>query len=328
MPALIIGANDEGRALAEQLSDWRTSGLFIKGVLDNEREPGSQDQNGYQILGSLDDAEELVRKHEIEEIIIAPTALKREQLLRIFRRFNNNPDINLRMSSGLFEIITTGMRVKELAYVPLIEVNPTRIEGVNIVLKMLMDYSLAIVLLILLSPVFIILGFLVWVGSPGPIFHRRHVMGLNGTKFDAFKFRTMLIDCDERIESNPELRAELEENYKIKDDPRVTRVGKFLRKYSLDELPQLFNVLMGQMSLIGPRMISPPELGKYSKWDMNLLTVKPGITGLWQVSGRSDTTYEERVQIDMYYIRNWTIWLDIFILLKTPLAILNNKGAY
>ena len=117
-------------------------------------------------------------------------------------------------------------------------------------------------------------------------------------------------------------------NYKIIDDPRVTRLGKMLRKWSLDELPQMFNVLRGEMSLVGPRMISPPEMEKYGKWAMNLLTVKPGLTGLWQVSGRSDISYEERVRLDMQYIRNWTIWQDLYLILVTLPAVLNQKGAY
>jgi lipopolysaccharide/colanic/teichoic acid biosynthesis glycosyltransferase len=124
------------------------------------------------------------------------------------------------------------------------------------------------------------------------------------------------------------LKAELTLNQKIKNDPRITRIGRFIRKTSLDELPQLFNVLRREMSLVGPRMISPEEVVKYSQWDINLLTVRPGITGLWQVSGRSDVSYEERVQMDMYYIRNWSIWLDLQILVNTIPAVLKARGAY
>jgi lipopolysaccharide/colanic/teichoic acid biosynthesis glycosyltransferase len=130
------------------------------------------------------------------------------------------------------------------------------------------------------------------------------------------------------LANNPELRRELEKNYKLKDDPRVTRVGGFLRKASLDELPQLVNVLKGEMSLVGPRIITPEEVEKYSKWDLNLSTVRPGISGLWQVSGRSEIPYEERVRLDMYYIRNWSIWLDLQILLQTIPAVVMRRGAF
>jgi lipopolysaccharide/colanic/teichoic acid biosynthesis glycosyltransferase len=120
----------------------------------------------------------------------------------------------------------------------------------------------------------------------------------------------------------------LEDTHKLKDDPRITRIGKYLRKFSIDEFPQLINVLRGEMSLVGPRMISPPELEKYEQWDINLLTVRPGITGLWQISGRSDVSYEERVRLDMQYIRNWNIWLDLQILFRTIPAVIKGKGAY
>jgi len=154
------------------------------------------------------------------------------------------------------------------------------------------------------------------------------VMGMNGSQFDAFKFRTMAVNGDEILAAYPELRAALAQNHKLKDDPRVTRIGKVLRKFSLDELPQLINILRGEMSLVGPRMISPVEINMYNQWDINLLTVRPGLTGLWQVSGRSDVTYDERVRLDMYYIRNWSIWLDLQLILQTIPAVLKGRGAY
>ncbi|HEU5086183.1 MAG TPA: sugar transferase, partial [Roseiflexaceae bacterium] len=162
--------------------------------------------------------------------------------------------------------------------------------------------------------------------SPGPVFHRRRVVGQGKTEFDAFKFRTMYVDGDALL--SDEQRCELEVHGKLKDDPRITRVGAFLRHYSLDEVPQLFNVLCGQMSLIGPRMITREELTKFGRWQHNRATVKPGLTGLWQVSGRSDLSYEDRVRLDMHYIRNHSIWLDVQILLQTIPAILSGRGAY
>jgi lipopolysaccharide/colanic/teichoic acid biosynthesis glycosyltransferase len=153
-------------------------------------------------------------------------------------------------------------------------------------------------------------------------------MGMHGREFDAFKFRTMHENGDEILADYPELKHELANNFKLKEDPRVTRMGKILRKTSLDELPQLINVLRREMSLVGPRIITPAEVEKYEKWDLNLMTVRPGLTGLWQVSGRSDVTYEERVRLDMHYIRNWSIWLDIQLLVQTIPAVLRRRGAY
>jgi lipopolysaccharide/colanic/teichoic acid biosynthesis glycosyltransferase len=170
---------------------------------------------------------------------------------------------------------------------------------------------------------------LVKVDSPGPVFYRRRVLGIGGIEFDALKFRSMVINGDEILAQRPDLQAELAVNHKLKDDPRITRIGKLLRRTSLDELPQLINVLLGQMSLVGPRMISPAEKEQYGQMQHNLFTVKPGLTGLWQVSGRSDLSYVERVQIDMHYIRNYSIWLDLQILFfQTVPAVLKKRGAY
>jgi len=153
-------------------------------------------------------------------------------------------------------------------------------------------------------------------------------MGLNGKQFYALKFRTMVTNGDEILNQHPELKEELARTHKLKNDPRITRIGSFLRKFSMDELPQLINVLKRDMSLAGPRMISPEEVAMYKQFDMNLLTVLPGITGVWQVSGRSDVSYEERVRLDMYYIRNWSIWLDLQLLFQTIPAVLKSRGAY
>jgi len=198
----------------------------------------------------------------------------------------------------------------------------------NRVLKAALDYALIVPALLFLMPLFAMLALLVRLDSPGPVFYRRRVLGKDGRVFDAFKFRTMHVNGDEILARYPKLRAELQQNYKLKCDPRITRVGNFLRKFSLDELPQLFNVLLRDMSLIGPRIIAPEEITKYGEWGTTLLTVLPGLTGLWQVSGRSDTSYDERVQLDMQYIDNWSLWLDIKIVLKTVPTVLRGDGAY
>ena len=198
----------------------------------------------------------------------------------------------------------------------------------NRTLKLAIDYALALPGLLLIAPLFILLAILVKLDSPGPVFHRRRVLGQDGRVFEAFKFRTMYVNGDEILARYPKLRQELDKNYKLKCDPRVTRVGTFLRKFSLDELPQLLNVLARDMSLIGPRIIAPDEISKYGQYGPALMTVMPGLTGLWQVSGRSNTTYDERVSLDMHYITEWSVWLDIKILLRTIPAVLKGDGAY
>jgi lipopolysaccharide/colanic/teichoic acid biosynthesis glycosyltransferase len=190
-----------------------------------------------------------------------------------------------------------------------------------------LDYFGAGVLIFAFSPLLLLVGTLVVLESGWPLLHRRRVIGRSG-EFDAFKFRTMRKDADAILAADPILKAQFEQNFKLKNDPRLTRFGSFLRKCSLDELPQFFNVLKGQMSLVGPRMITPGELEKYGQSKELLLTVKPGITGYWQVNGRQEVSYDERIRMDMYYIANWSLWMDIKILLRTPVKVLQKEGAY
>ena len=328
-PAVIVGANQEGRWLAEQLLRWETSGLHIVGFVDKKEPVTSLLFHGLPCLGSVEKLGEIIERYNIGEVIPASSAFStRDYLLDIFRTYGVSEKVNIRMSSGLYEILTTGLTINRFAYVPLVFVNKVRLAGADNAVKFIMDYLLAIISLILLSPFFLLIAFLIKRSSPGPVLHRRLVMGLNGKQFHALKFRTMVIDGEEVLDQHPELKSELQKNHKLKNDPRITPIGAFLRKYSLDELPQLFNVLKRDMSLVGPRMISPEEAAKYKQFVMNLLTVLPGITGLWQVSGRSDISYEERVRLDMYYVRNWSLWLDLQLLLQTIPAVLRAKGAY
>ncbi len=326
-PAVIVGANAEGFSLAEQLRNWKTSGLRVLGFVDGEQAERER-EHGLPVLGSQEELDKIIADTGVREIIIATSALTRAEMLAIFRKYGFSSEVNLRMSSGLFEIITTGLNVKEFAYVPLVEVNKVRLTGSDRILKAVLDYAIAIPGIVLISPLLVVIGALVKLTSPGPIIHRRRVMGVNGKQFDAFKFRTMYVNGDEILAGDQELQEKLARDHKLKDDPRVTPVGGILRKFSLDELPQLINVLRNEMSLVGPRMISPAEMKKYDQWGLNLLTVKPGITGLWQTSGRSDISYRERVRMDMHYIRNWTIWSDLQLLWQTVPAVLRGRGAY
>ncbi|HAV79079.1 MAG TPA: sugar transferase [Anaerolineae bacterium] len=328
-PAVIVGANQEGRWLAEQLQKWETSGLHLVGFVDKKTPVTFPLFNDLVSLGTVEQLGEIIERYSIGEVILASSAIStRDYLLEIFRKYGVSERVNIRMSSGLYEILTTGLTVNEFAYVPLVYVNKVRLTGTDTILKFMLDYVLTVVGLIVLSPFLVVMAILVRISSPGPVIHKRLVMGLNGKQFNAYKFRTMFVNGNEVLKEHPELRDELAKNHKLKDDPRVTKIGAFLRKFSLDELPQLFNVLKREMSLVGPRMISPQEVSMYKQFDMNLLTVLPGITGVWQVSGRSDISYEDRVRLDMYYIRNWSIWLDLQLLFQTIPAVLKSRGAY
>lgn len=200
-------------------------------------------------------------------------------------------------------------------------------DKLRLLCKRVIDVFGAGLALILLAPVLLVAVLAVKLQDGGPIIYRRRCVGCRGD-FDAFKLRSMRVDADRYLEEHPVLKAEFERNYKLNDDRRVTPVGAFLRKTSIDELPQLINVLRGQMSLVGPRMITRPELEKYGDKAATLLTVKPGMTGYWQVAGRQEVEYGDRVDMDMYYITHWSLAFDLQILLQTPLKVLKREGAY
>ncbi len=217
--------------------------------------------------------------------------------------------------------------------IPLIETSSRLYSRFDRAIKRSMDLFLSLLLVLILSPIFLIIAIAVKLSSPGPIIFKQKRVGYRGKTFYVYKFRTMYVDAEERLkellERDPEAREEWSRHYKLKNDPRITPIGRFLRKYSLDELPQLFNVLKGEMSLVGPRPVKKEELenyyGDYARFYMMVL---PGITGLWQVSGRSNLTYEDRVKLDTWYVLNWSLWLDITILIKTPIVVLKKEGAY
>jgi lipopolysaccharide/colanic/teichoic acid biosynthesis glycosyltransferase len=204
---------------------------------------------------------------------------------------------------------------------------PAPIAGMGRRVKRALDIAIATMALVFLAPVLAMLVILIRLQDGGPALYRRRVVGMAGD-FDALKLRTMRTDADEILSKDPSLRQEFEVNFKLKADPRVTRLGAFLRKASLDELPQLWNVLRGEMSLVGPRMINPAELDKYGEAAWIFRCVKPGLTGYWQVHARQEVSYDERVKMDLFYVSNWSLWFDLKILAMTPLRVLRGAGAY
>ena len=194
--------------------------------------------------------------------------------------------------------------------------------------KGVVEWLLALVAVIVLSPVLVAIALIIVATSGRPVIHRRRVVGRGGVEFDAFKFRTMVCGAERVLEQDDRLRDLFTRNWKLFADPRVTGVGRVLRKYSLDELPQLFNVLRGEMALIGPRMISPPELARYGELQSKLWSVRPGLTGLWQVSGRQTVSYARRIELDMYYIDNCSPLFDFSILLRTLPVVMRAEGAF
>lgn len=323
---LVLGANSEGIAIVEQLRANPASGAHIVGFVDDSMKAGEEPLRGVPVLGGTSSFAALVKGHEIDSVLVADPAILRENLMRDERAMATLRGVEVQMAWGAFELLTTGLRIREEGFVPLVVLNKTRISGVHWLLKEILDRLCSLFAVVLLAPVFLLLAVLIKLDSRGPVFHRRRVVGVGRKEFDAFKIRTMRTEGDVLLTEDQ--RQEWDEQGKIKEDPRITRLGSFLRRYSIDELPQLINVLRGEMSIVGPRMVTMGELEKFGQWQHSLLTVKPGLTGLWQVSGRSDLSYEDRVRMDLHYIRNHTIWLDLQILLQTVPALLSGRGAY
>jgi exopolysaccharide biosynthesis polyprenyl glycosylphosphotransferase len=321
---LVVGTTPEAQMLAEQIVG-RSSGMEIVGFVSTPN--GAVAVAGDAVLGRLEMLRELIDTYRIDDVVLVPSALAHTEILAIVRSLALSP-VTLRLSPGLYEVLTTGVQVADVNGVPLVTMNRLRIVGLDAFLKRSLDCVGGAIALIALSPLMLLCAVLVRIDSRGPILHRRMVVGQGGKRFEAFKFRTMVTDADRVLKADPILYERWKRDGKLPNDPRITRVGRFLRRTSIDELPQLFNVLRGEMSLVGPRMITVEELARFGNWRHNLLTVKPGMTGLWQVRGRSRLSYAERVTLDMHYIRNYTIWQDIRLLIQTVPAIVRGHGAY
>jgi exopolysaccharide biosynthesis polyprenyl glycosylphosphotransferase len=323
---IILGANGEGRAVALQFHTNASAGVRVIGFIDDALEMGTQVLPGVPVLGPASAFHAIVEHAGADTVIIADTHLVRDRLTTIYGAIAALRRLDVCLAPGLFELLTIGVSVREQGSVPLLALNRTRITGPHALGKLLIDRLGSLAALIILSPLLAAIAWLIYREDGGPIVYRRRVVGVGSERFDAFKFRTMRAEGDALL--SPQQRAELQSAGKLKHDPRVTRIGRFLRRTSLDELPQLVNVLRGQMSLVGPRMITEQELAHFGRWQHNLLTVPPGLTGLWQVSGRSDLGYSQRVQLDMHYIRNYSIWLDLQIMFQTLPIIISGRGAY
>lgn len=268
----------------------------------------------------------LDRIDEFHEIIITHP-IKNEEILDLLE-ISRRKGIVVKVVPDLYLLFGSKIIFDEISRIPVVRIQASNLEGWQGYIKEIMDIVLATLGLIFFFPLLIIISLLIKLDSEGPIIFKHKRIGRYGKDIYIWKFRTMYKDADKILESNPQLKLEFERNFKLKEDPRVTKVGKFLRKWSLDEIPQLFNILKGDMSIVGPRPVVRKELEKYGPFAEEILRVKPGLTGLWQVSGRSDVDYARRVQLDLYYIQNWSLALDIKIILKTMPSVILGKGAY
>jgi exopolysaccharide biosynthesis polyprenyl glycosylphosphotransferase len=320
---LIIGAGENCYTAIEEIKKRTYLGFNIVGFLDDSKEGVVEN---IRVLGKLSDFEAIAKKYFVDEIIITmPLDCVITELMNQTKKMQ----LGVRVVPEYFKEPMPILDVDHMGIVPIL-IYKTRISHPSEVFsKKLFDTVFSLILIILLSPVFLIIAVLIKIDSHGPIFFISKRVGIKGKNFKFFKFRSMVRDADrlkEGLLQQNEAKGEV--MFKIKKDPRVTKVGGFLRKYSLDELPQLFNILKGNMSLVGPRPPLPDEVEKYSYKDIERLSIKPGISGLSQVKGRSGLSFSRWVKWDLWYINNWSFGLDIKILLWTIPAVLKGKGAY
>lgn len=337
--AVLVGSGPVAQQIAEGLSSprsgYRLIALLEKAKSANKRVPG------LPVYASLDEFIAHNKGRHVDEIIQADAGFDPDEILEMVN-YASNHHLTYRFVPNQFGIYAVNSSMSNVAGLPMIELKHTPLEGWGRIVKRSFDILGAVVGLIISSPVFLVVAIASKIVDPGPVLYRHKRLSRVGKTIYIYKFRSMYLkyctgpgysgktDAQVLAEDlgRPELVKEFAKEQKLNNDPRVHPLGKLLRKTSLDELPQFLNVLRGELSLVGPRPIIEAELERYGSGQSAFLALKPGLTGLWQISGRSDLGYDERVKLDIYYIENWSLWLDIKILIKTALSFLNGRGAY
>lgn len=320
---VLIGNDKNTQIIAEEIKNNPKQGYNILKTF-----PTFNEQIENEILN-------LKKTQELDEIVQADPNLDRQITLDLIT-FTEENHIVFKFSADIYQTRTSRLAIDTMAGMPIFEIRKTKLEGWGWVYKRIFDIIGSIILIILTSPIIIIAAIAIKLDSRGPIIYRNKRVGQRGKEFNLFKFRSMHYEMSTGVGSAEQQKKALEYEqklieekntrpgavYKIGEDPRITKVGKFIRKYSIDELPQFFNVLIGQMSLVGPRPHQPREVAQYQKTQYHLLDIKPGVTGMAQISGRSDLQFDEEARLDTYYIENWSLWLDLRIVLRTPIVVL------
>lgn len=332
IPVIIIGAGRTAELLVKSLQNDPGMGYKILGLLeDNKVEKGLLEK--YHVLGGFADAENVIKKTKVKNVFIAAPGLEDSVLGMLIYRIQPLVE-NIQLITNLVGVPIGSAEVESIFNEKLLilRLKNNLARPLNRYIKTVLDYLLTIAGILVIWPLLLFIAIWIYLDSPGKIIFKHMRVGKGGKLFSCYKFRSMYINAQEKLNEmlakDPAIREEWERDFKLKNDPRITKSGAFLRKTSLDELPQIFNVLRGEMSLVGPRPIVEEELTRYGEFVQDYLMVKPGITGMWQVNGRSDTTYEERVQMDVWYVRNWSVWLDVMLLWRTIKAVFTGKGAY
>jgi exopolysaccharide biosynthesis polyprenyl glycosylphosphotransferase len=323
--AVILGAGEVGQLVARKLLQHPEYGINLVGFVDASPREQREDLGHMTILGSSDRLPAIIRLFDVERVIVAFSNETHEETLTIIRSLKDL-DIQIDIVPRLFEIVGPGVGIHTVEGLPLVGLRPLRLSRSSRLLKRTLDLLVSSVGLLLLAPALLVIGLLIKKDSPGPVFFRQERMGARDKTFRICKFRTMAADADERKADYAHLNRHAQNGgdprmFKVPDDPRVTKFGRFLRRYSLDELPQLVNVFKGEMSLVGPRPLILDEHNHVDEWARKRLDLRPGITGLWQVLGRSEIPFGEMTQLDYLYVTNWSLSTDISLIVQTLPAV-------
>ncbi|MFQ5873867.1 MAG: sugar transferase [Dehalococcoidia bacterium] len=318
---LVAGAGDLAQRVASALERESWTNVQVVGFLE-DRPP-----EGFPVLGHLRNAERMVRQHQVDEVVVALGETRRREVLALVQDLQWTP-VRVTLVPDYLELATVEASIREVSGIPLVELRAPVIEGVDALVKRAIDLIGAIVALLTLWPVMLVSALAIKLSSPGPVLFRQTRVGENGRLYTLHKFRTMQVDAPS-VAPVPDRVEELGKATlkRAPDSPYVTRVGSFLRRYSLDELPQFWNVLKGEMSLVGPRPEVPDIVRLYNPWHLQRLAVKPGLTGPMQVNGRCDLPLDDRVKLEMAYMQNYSLWADLKLIAKTFLAVVSPRGA-
>ena len=329
---VILGTGELAQIVYDKIKEHPFTTYKIIGFLKHNENKNIIDKN--KLMGDLNNFDEMVNKINIEEVVIAIPNLSRIELSEIITKLERKVR-KIKYIPDLHGLISFSNKIHDLDGILAITASQELLNPLNLMVKRFFDIILSLIWLALLSPVFLIIALLIKKEDKGPVFFKHKRIGKDLKEFEMYKFRTMYPDAEKRLnemlEKDEKIREEWFKHFKLKNDPRITKIGKILRKTSLDELPQLINVLKGDMSLIGPRPVVRKEIELYygEKIAKEVFSIKPGITGMWQANGRSDIeNYSERIALDLYYLRNWSLGLDFIIFLKTIKIVIDKKGAY
>lgn len=327
---VVVGANERTLRLIRSLVRHPRMGYQIIGLLDDDADRMKmlrEFEHRISYLGGFKDLEKVLANNVVDEVHICLPVRSCYELIQSMANYCVGLGIAVRMVADLFPLRIATSRLHHIENIPMLSLSTAPDSGIQLALKRTIDVFGALFLLVLLSPLFVVAGIVIKLDSPGPVFFTQDRVGLNQRRFRMIKFRSMVSNAEALKKELEDLNEADGPVFKIRNDPRVTRMGRFIRKYSIDEFPQLINVLKGEMSLVGPRPLPQDEIEKQS-WDQRRrLSVKPGMTGLWQVSGRSDLKFQEWVDLDLQYIDTWSIVQDFVILVKTVSAVFQARGA-